>query len=157
MREERTVGDRTESRLNVDAPHADVTHAIIGVAMRVHNELGPGHREEVYQQAMVRLLPDRGLEVVEQVPVQVALDGDDLLTYYLDLLVEREVIVELKAFSHPVTNDDLAQVIDYLAATGHPVALLLNFGRARLEFRRVFPPRRLAEHRRRRWTRPACE
>ena len=146
---------RRTSSLNEDAPHADITRAIIGVAMRVHNALGPGHREEVYQQAMNRQLPEAGLEALDQVPVEVALDGGGLLVYCLDLLIEQKVIVELKALSHPVTNDDLAQVIDYLAATSYPVALLLNFGRTRLEFRRIFPPAKIAAHRRRLWTKPA--
>jgi len=139
----------------VNGPDEDVTYKIIGTAMAVHNDLGPGHREEVYQKAMVARLPDAGLVVEEQVPAEVALDGGSLLTYVLDLLIERQVIVELKAVSHPVTNDDIAQVIDYLAATGLPVALLLNFGLTRLEFRRIFPPAKIAVHRRRQWTKPA--
>lgn len=138
----------------VNAPHAAVTYKIIGTAVAVHNDLGPGHREEAYQKAMVTRLPDAGLLVEEQVPAEVTLDGGSLLTYLLDLLVEHEVIVELKALSHPITNDDIAQVIDYLAATGLPIALLLNFGRTRLEFRRIFPPTKIAVHRRRRWTKP---
>ena len=141
--------------LNTDAPHADITGAIIGVAMKLHNALGPGHREEVYQQAMNRQLPEAGLAVLDQVPVEVALDDGGLLVYYLDLLVEQKVIVELKALSHPVTNYDLAQVIDYLAATNYCVALLLNFGRTRLEFRRIFPPMKILTHRRHLWTKPA--
>ena len=123
--------------------------------MTIHNSIGPGHREEVYQQALLRQLPESGLEVMEEVPVEVALDGGTSLMYCLDLLVEGKVIVELKATSHPLTNDDLAQVIAYLAASGHPVALLLNFGRPRLEFRRIFPPRKIQDHRRRSWTKPA--
>lgn len=122
--------------------------------MAVHNDLGPGDREEVYQRAIVRRLPEAGLAVEEQVPVPVALDGGALLTYYLDLRVEQDVIVELKAVSHPATSDDIAQVIDYLAATGYPVALLLNYGRDRLEYRRILPPRKIAGHRRRRWSKP---
>ena len=138
----------------VDAPHADVTCRIIGAAMAVHNELGPGHREEVYQRAMAMRLPIAGLVVEEQVPAEITMDSGDLLIYLLDLLVEHEVIVELKALSHPLTNDDIAQVIDYLAATGLPIALLLNFGRTRLEFRRIFPPKKVSVHRRRQWTKP---
>lgn len=59
--------------------------------------------------------------------------------FYLDLSVADQVIIEVKAFSHQLTNDELAQVINYLKATGAPVGLLFNFGRRRLEYRRVFP------------------
>jgi GxxExxY protein len=59
--------------------------------------------------------------------------------FYLDLLVEKTVVVEVKAFSHQLTTDELAQVINYLKATGAPVGLLFNFGRRRLEWARVFP------------------
>jgi len=61
--------------------------------------------------------------------------------FYLDLLVEDQVVVEIKAFSHPLTNDELAQIINYLKATGKEVGLLFNFGRRKLEYRRVFPPK----------------
>ncbi len=60
---------------------------------------------------------------------------------YLDILVEGVVVVECKAFSHLLTNEELAQVICYLAATGLGVGLLLNFGRKRLEYRRILPPK----------------
>ncbi len=145
---------RSQGSLDPTVPHHHTAYKIIGIAMEVHNKLGPGHREEVYQQAMLKKLPEAGLTTQEQVPVEVTLDGESLLTYYLDLLVEQAVIVELKAHSRPLTNDDLAQVIDYLAATGFPVALLLNFGRSRLEYRRILPPRKIATHRRREWTKP---
>jgi len=59
--------------------------------------------------------------------------------FILDLYVEDQVVVEVKAFSHPLTNDELAQAINYLKATQAPVALLFNFGRRKLEYRRVFP------------------
>ncbi len=148
------LGPGPQGALDSTVPHHHMAYKIIGVAMAVHNKLGPGHREEVYQQAMLKKLPEAGLTTEEQVPVAVTLDGGDLLTYYLDLLIEQAVIVELKAHSHPLTNDDLAQVIDYLAATGFPVALLLNFGKPRLEYRRILPPRKLALQRRREWTKP---
>ncbi|MBI2907081.1 MAG: GxxExxY protein [Chloroflexi bacterium] len=77
--------------------------------------------------------------------------------YYLDLPVEQKVIVELKTTSHPLTSDDLAQVIDCLAASGHPVALFLNFDRPRLEFRHIFPPQKIQDHRRRSWTKSPPE
>lgn len=61
----------------------------------------------------------------------------------MDHLVEEVVVVEEKAFSHLLTNEEMAQLTTYLAAGGIPVGLLLNFGRKRLEFKRIFRPKKL--------------
>ena len=60
--------------------------------------------------------------------------------FFLDLLVEDQVVVEVKALAHQLTNDEKAQVINYLTATQKPVALLLNFSRRKLEYKRLYPP-----------------
>ena len=127
------------SKLVVDATGNDLTYRIIGAAMAVHNRLGPGYKEEVYEKAMEVELNQSSLEVQCQVPVPVEYAGEQVAIFYLDLLVESQVVVEIKALSHLLTNDELAQVINYLKASGSPVGLLLNFGRRRLEYKRVFP------------------
>ena len=66
-------------------------------------------------------------------------EGEQVALFYLDLFVEDQVVVEVKALSHQLTNDELAQVINYLTATGAHVGLLFNFGRRKMEFKRVFP------------------
>ncbi|HEY3473471.1 MAG TPA: GxxExxY protein [Anaerolineales bacterium] len=58
--------------------------------------------------------------------------------FYLDLFAEDQVVIEIKALGHQLTNDELAQVINYLKVTAAPVGLLFNFGRRRLEYRRVY-------------------
>jgi len=77
--------------------------------------------------------------VQRQYPVSVEYQGEQVAMFYLDLYVDERVVVEVKALSHQLTNDELAQVINYLKATGAPVGLLFNFGRRRLEYKRVFP------------------
>ncbi len=125
--------------LVVDATGNDLTYKIIGLAMEVHNEIGYGFKEEVYEKAMEVKLNQAGIAPFRQCPVFVEYEDERIATFYLDLFPEQRVVVEIKAFSHQLTNDELAQVINYLKATGAPVGLLFNFGRRRLEYRRVFP------------------
>jgi GxxExxY protein len=126
-----------------DAPHSDITYKIIGAAMEVHNKLGPGHKEIVYQKALSAKMLEADLSFEEEKSIEIFIDGTSVGLLYLDHLVEGVVVVEEKAFSHLLTNEEIAQVITYLAATGLSVGLLLNFGRKRLEFKRIFPPKKL--------------
>lgn len=124
-----------------DATGNDLTYRVIGAAMAVHNSLGPGYKEEVYERALFAELAQREIGVERQFPVEVYQDGVLVGLFYLDLFVEQSVVVEVKAFSHQLTNDERAQVINYLKATGAPVGLLFNFGRRTLEYKRIFPSR----------------
>jgi GxxExxY protein len=122
-----------------DATGNDLTYRIIGAAMAVHNALGSGYKEEVYERALAAELRERHIAVEPQFRVEVCHEGVQVALFYLDLMVEGTVAVEIKAFSHQLTNDELAQVINYLKAAGAPVGLLFNFGRRKLEYHRVFP------------------
>lgn len=111
--------------------------------MRVHNRLGPGHKEVIYQRDLTQELIAAGLSVQEE-KSHTIYDGERFLgLLYLDHLVEEAVVVQTKAISHLLTKEEIAQAITYLAATGLPVALLLNFGRKQLEYKRILPPRKL--------------
>jgi len=125
--------------LITDATGNDLTYRIIGAAMAVHNEIGHGFKEEVYEKALEARLNSAGIKVENQYQVCVEYEGVQVAVFYLDLFAEQQVVIEVKAFSHQLTNDELAQVINYLKATGAPVGLLFNFGRRKLEYRRVFP------------------
>lgn len=122
-----------------DSTGNDLTYRLIGLAMEVHNEIGHGFKEEVYEKAFEIKLNHANIEPNQQYEVFVDFEGERVATFYLDLFPEKQVVVEVKAFSHQLTNDELAQVINYLKATGAEVGLLFNFGRRRLEYRRVFP------------------
>lgn len=127
------------SKLVVDATGNDLTYRINGAAMVVHNKIGPGFKEEIYERALKNELINLGIEVEDQHPVPVEVDGEQVGIFYLDLLVEGQVVVEIKAFAHLLTNDEIAQMLNYLKATELQVGLLFNFGRRKLEHRRVFP------------------
>ncbi|HEY7465549.1 MAG TPA: GxxExxY protein [Dehalococcoidia bacterium] len=124
-------------------PHTDLTYKVIGCAMTVHNELGPGLKEAHYHRALSKQLEEAGLAFREEEPIDVVIDGASVGLLYMDHLVEDTVIVEEKALSHALTNEQVAQVITYLAATQLPLGLLLNFGRRRLEYKRILPPKKL--------------
>ena len=122
-----------------DATGNDLTYRIIGAAMAVHNALGLGYKEEVYERALAVELDQRGIPAQRQFPVEVWHENVPVALFYLDLWVDERVVVEVKALSHQLTNDERAQVINYLKATNAPVGLLFNFGRRRLEYQRIFP------------------
>ena len=124
-----------------DATGNHLTYQIIGAAMAVHNQLGAGYKEEVYEKALFVELSQRGISAQRQHPITVEHGGEVVGIFYLDILAGDQVVVEVKALSHQLTNDELAQVINYLKASGAHVGLLFNFGRRRLEYRRVFPPK----------------
>ena len=125
--------------LVTDSTGNDLTYRIIGAAMAVHNEIGHGFKEEVYEKALEVKLKNIGVLAARQYEVHVEYEGEQVAIFYLDLFAEGRVVIEVKAFSHQLTNDELAQVINYLKATGAPVGLLFNFGRRKLQYRRVFP------------------
>ena len=140
----------------VDDGHGNLTYRIIGACMMVHNDLGPGHREVVYQRALAKKFTELGIAFEEEPPLPVIDEnGTTLIVYRPDFRVEGQVWLDIKAQSHQLTGDDEAQIIDYFSADVQEtcnVGLLVNFGRPRLEWNRVFPPKKLAEHRsRKKW------
>jgi GxxExxY protein len=113
---------------------AVLTEKIIGAAFKVHNTLGCGFLEKVYENALALEIRRQGLKAVQQAPIQVVYEGTVVGDYFADLWIEDRVIVEIKAVLkiHPRHE---VQLVNYLTATGVDVGLLLNFGRS-VEVRR---------------------
>ena len=122
-------------------------YAIVGAAMEVCNELGPGFLEAVYQEAMEIELELRRIPFVPQVPLRISYKGRTLCKEYVpDLICFGQVIVELKAIKQLTTVED-AQLLNYLKAAAKPLGLLLNFGSPRLEWKRmIFTPSSIGVH-----------
>ncbi len=136
-----------------NAPWLKLTYKTIGLAMEVHNEVGPGHREVVYHNALAAKLRIAGFDCEDEPTIHITLeDGTIVGGNRPDLVVEDSVIVELKARFHQLTRDAMAQIIGYFAALPQcPVALFINFGRPRLEYRRLLPPTSVQAFQRQKW------
>jgi GxxExxY protein len=105
----------------------EISRRIIDAAIQIHKKLGPGLLESVYRECLVHEMRKRGLRVEEEVQVPIVYDGIKLKSpLRLDLLVEAEVIVELKAIDDVVAVHR-AQLLSYLRLTGKRLGLLLNF------------------------------
>jgi GxxExxY protein len=139
----------------VDDGLDELTWRVIGPAMAVHNDLGPGHREATYHIARTQRLSDTGRAAEREPELPIADENGNVANSYVaDHWVEQGPLVEYKAHNYALANDGIAQCIDYFAASECRVLLLFNFGRPRLEWQRLFPPQQILDHRRKRWTRP---
>ena len=115
----------------------ELSHQIIGAAMRVHSHFGPGFLEEVYKNALSVELRDEGLKVEKEVEIPVDYRGVRVGDYKADLIVEGRIILELKAVATLVARHE-AQLVNYLSATRIDDGLLLNFGSPSLQFKHKY-------------------
>jgi len=114
-----------------------LTAKIIAAAYKVHNTLGFGFLEKVYENAMRVELSKGGLKVVQQAPLTVFYEDEIVGEFQTDLWVEAAVIVELKSVRHLVEEHEV-QLVNYLTATKTDVGLLLNFGPNGVEVKRKY-------------------
>lgn len=115
--------------------YEDITKRILEACFEVSNELGIGYLESVYEKALLIALRQKGLKAENQVPLQVRFRGEVVGEFFVDILVEDKILIELKIVN-ALTKESYAQTINYLKATDIEVGLLINFGNAKLEYRR---------------------
>src|SRR5829696_2468589 len=121
--------------MNADFKYAVLTQKIIGVFYEVYNELGTGFLESVYQKSLALALESAGLKLFSRIDIPVWFRGHQVGKFEADLLVEKCVLLELKA-TRALDSTHQAQLLNYLRATDIEVGLLLNFG-PKPEFKRV--------------------
>jgi len=109
---------------------------VIGAAVAVHKELGPGFLESIYEEALKVQLSRNGCHFDSQKEIKIEYQGVLVGVHRLDLLVENEIIVEMKAVKE-LSDIHFAQLRSYLRATGMRVGLLLNFSKPTLEVKRI--------------------
>jgi len=116
--------------------YKDLSYRIVGLAIQVRKELGFGFLEKVYENALMILLYENGIRAEQQVPIKVNFHGRVIGDYIADILVEHQIILELKA-QDKITDIHKAQTLNYLRATGLKLAIILNFGKEKLDHERL--------------------
>ena len=126
-----------EPQINADERRLNVmSGGIIGAAFEVSNVLGAGFLEKVYENALNVELNFRGIKTLQQAPLKVFYKEELVGDYIADILVENEIIIEVKAVKE-IDTVHLAQCMNYLRITGLKLCLLLNFSKPRVEIKRV--------------------
>ena len=115
--------------------HSEVTETIIGCAMRVHNSLGKGFPEIIYQRAFFIELNKTSLVVEREVEQPVCYEDQIVGKRRVDFLINKTILVEIKAISE-LDNSCMNQILNYIEAFNLEIGLLLNFGKDRVEFKR---------------------
>lgn len=115
--------------------HEEITSKILAACFEVSNELGAGFLEPVYKAALIIALQEKGLKAEPEHNLTVNFHGHTVGEFCTDILIENSILLELKAVPS-LTTAHKAQVIHYLKASGKQVALLVNFGTPKLEYRR---------------------
>ena len=113
----------------------ELTYKINGAIFEVHRILGEGFLEKVYENALLLELSKKGLSAKSQVPIKIKYKGTEVGDYYADILVEDQVIVEVKAIES-LQKVHEAQLLNYLKATGCKVGLLVNFTYPKAQIKR---------------------
>jgi GxxExxY protein len=116
--------------------YKDLTYKIIGLAMEVHNELGYGFLEKVYENAMKVQFSKSNIKADFQVQFKVNFKGEVIGEFYPDIIVDDKVILELKAVEK-INDIHKAQILNYLKVTKLKLGLILNFSKEKLEYERI--------------------
>ena len=121
---------------DIDIIHKELSYKIIELALEVHNELGCGFLEKVYENALMILLDREGIPARQQAPADVYFQNKVVGQYFADILVDNKIILELKTVE-AISDVHKAQVLNYLRATGIKLGLILNFAKPRFEYKRL--------------------
>jgi len=116
--------------------YRDLSYQIMGAIFEVHKELGPGFLEAVYEKALLLELTSRGIKVDMEKVFDLTYKGKKIGNHRLDLIIEDKIVVELKTVERFAPHHT-AQLLSYLKASGYRLGILVNFSKAKVEYRRV--------------------
>ena len=117
-----------------------LTYDIIGCSMKVHNTLGPGFQEVIYQRCLAIELERAGLDYAREQEQSIYYDGIEVGTRRADFVIQNKVVVEIKALAE-LEDVHLAQAKNYTVAYDFPLGLLINFGGKSLQYKLLFNPK----------------
>jgi GxxExxY protein len=116
--------------------YEELTHEILNVAFEVHNTLGCGFLEKVYENALISEFKRREIKSIAQKEMKVHYKGETVGLYFADIVVENKVVLEIKTVEK-ITKIHEAQLLNYLKASNFKVGLILNFASTKLEYKRL--------------------
>lgn len=119
-----------------DLLYPELSYQIIGCAYDVHNELGGGLLEKVYQKALAVSLRKRQIDFQEQAHFPIVFQGEKVGAGYFDFLVEEKIVVELKRTQH-FSRKQIDQVVSYLKQSGLKLGILIHFGQEQVRYKRI--------------------
>ncbi len=121
-----------------DFPHKEETYKIIGLCMEVQKTLGYGFMEVIYKDAMEAEFAQNDLLFHREADLSVDYKGKILKHKFVaDFIISKKIIVEVKSCEKGITQDHIAKTLNYLKASGYNVGLIINYGKRRLEYKRL--------------------
>lgn len=128
---------KTEPRINTNKSLMNTNeHKIMDIVFQVHNTLGCGFLEKVYENAVCIKLNESGIRAVQQAPIKVYFEDKVVGEYFADILVEDKIVLELKCVEE-ISDIHRAQMINYLKATKLRLGIIINFNKPKLEYERI--------------------
>ena len=135
-KEEHELHELTNSTNKEKIIYKDLSFRIMEAVFEVHNILGPGYSENIYESALAKEFKDRKIDYTRQKMIEVHYKGEKIGDYRLDMVVEGKIILELKAVSE-LNEIFKSQLLSYLKATEMELDILINFGSKEVEFKRI--------------------
>ncbi|WP_372998154.1 GxxExxY protein [Lutispora sp.] len=116
--------------------YEEISKIIVNSAYEVHRILGSGYLEKVYENALVKELESRNIKCEQQVPLEVYYKEDIVGNYIADIIVNKEIILEIKAIE-ALDKKHFAQLLNYLKATRKKLGFIINFGTSKIQIKRI--------------------
>ena len=130
------INTDTNKKIYTDLLYADITYKVRGAFFNVYNELGFGHKEQVYQKALVKEFTELTIPFKRELNIKVKYKGEAVGNYIPDFVIDEKIVIEIKAVEWMVKSFE-TQLLHYLKSTGFKLGILVNFGSPKLYIKRL--------------------